>query len=122
MSIKVGINGFGRIGRLVFKRMMAMGGFEIVAINDITDSKTLAHLLKYDSVHGKYPGEVKATEGGISVNGKEIKVLTENDPANLPWGKLGAEFSQNAKSLSFISKQEQRKLFYPLPRKMTSIQ
>ena len=91
MSIKVGINGFGRIGRLVFKRMMAMGGFEIVAINDITDSKTLAHLLKYDSVHGKYPGEVKATEGGISVNGKEIKVLTENDPANLPWGKLGAE-------------------------------
>lgn len=91
MSIKVGINGFGRIGRLVFKRMMALGGFEIVAINDITDSKTLAHLLKYDSVHGKYPGEVKATEGGISVKGKEIKVLCEKDPANLPWGTLGAE-------------------------------
>jgi glyceraldehyde 3-phosphate dehydrogenase len=79
MAIKIGINGFGRIGRLVFKRMMATGGFEVMAINDITDAKTLAHLLKYDSVHGKYPGDVKATENGISVNGK-LKSLPKKTP------------------------------------------
>ena len=77
MAIKIGINGFGRIGRLVFKRMTAIGGFDVLAINDITDSKTLAHLLKYDSVHGRFPGEIKHTENSITVNGKEIKVLAE---------------------------------------------
>ena len=91
MAIKIGINGFGRIGRLVFRRMMSLGGFEIVAINDITDAKTLAHLLKYDSVHKKYPGEIKATVNGISVNGKEIKILSEKDPANLPWKAMAVD-------------------------------
>lgn len=91
MAVKVGINGFGRIGRLVFRRMMELGGFEVAAINDLTDAKTLAHLLKYDSVHRQYPGEVKTCEGGISVNGKEIKVLAEKDPSKLPWKSLGVD-------------------------------
>ncbi len=91
MAIKIGINGFGRIGRLVLKAAMADGGFEIVGINDITDAKTLAHLLKYDSTHGRYPGEVKAEGDAIVVNGKKIPVSAEKDPAQLPWGKLGAQ-------------------------------
>ena len=74
---KVAINGFGRIGRLVFREMMARGGFDIVAINDLTDAATLAHLLKYDSVHGRFKGTVQAKEGAIVVNGKEIKVFAE---------------------------------------------
>lgn len=88
MAVRVGINGFGRIGRLVFKRMMQLGGFEVPVINDLTDANTLAHLLKYDSVHGRYPAEVKATANGISVDGKEIKVLAEKDPSKLPWKEL----------------------------------
>lgn len=91
MSVKVGINGFGRIGRLVFKRMMAVGGFDVPLINDLTDAKTLAHLLKYDSVHGRYPGDVKTCDGGISVNGKDIKVSAEKDPSKLPWKELGVD-------------------------------
>lgn len=91
MAIKIGINGFGRIGRLVFKAALADGGFEVVGINDITDAKTLAHLLKYDSTQGKFPGEVKAGDNAIVVNGKSYPVTAERDPANLPWGKLGAE-------------------------------
>ena len=91
MSIKIGINGFGRIGRLVFKRMFATGGFDVVAINDLTDNVTLAHLLKYDSIHGKFPAEVKAVDGGISVAGKFIKITAEKDPSVLGWDKLGAE-------------------------------
>jgi len=108
MAIKIGINGFGRIGRLVFRRMMAMGGFDVVAINDITDAKTLAHLLKYDSVHRKYPGEVKATENGISVDGKEIKVLAEKDPANLPWKALGVDIAVD--STGIFTKREKLEL------------
>ncbi|MFC1614604.1 type I glyceraldehyde-3-phosphate dehydrogenase [Gemmatimonadota bacterium] len=91
MAIKIGINGFGRIGRLVFKAAMADGSFEVVGINDITDARTLAHLLKYDSTHGVYPGEVKAEGEAIVVNGMKVQVSAERDPANLPWGKLGAE-------------------------------
>lgn len=108
MAIKIGINGFGRIGRLVFKRMMSVGGFEIAAINDITDSKTLAHLLKYDSVHGKYPGEVKASENGILANGKEIKVLAERDPANLPWKSMGVDIA--IESTGVFTKREKLEL------------
>lgn len=108
MAIKIGINGFGRIGRLVFKRMMAIGGFEVVAINDITDAKTLAHLLKYDSVHGKYPGEIKATDNSITVNGKEIKVLAEKDPANLPWKALGVDIAVD--STGIFTKREKLEL------------
>jgi len=89
MSVKIGINGFGRIGRLVFRRMLKVGGFEVISINDLTDAKTLAHLLKYDSVHGKFPGEVKATDSGINVNGKDIKVTAEKDPTKLGWGDMG---------------------------------
>jgi glyceraldehyde 3-phosphate dehydrogenase len=108
MAIKIGINGFGRIGRLVFKRMMSVGGFEITAINDITDSGTLAHLLKYDSIHGKYPGEVKVSENGILVNGKEIKVLAEKDPANLPWKSLGVDIA--IESTGVFTKREKLEL------------
>jgi glyceraldehyde 3-phosphate dehydrogenase len=91
MSIKVGINGFGRIGRLVFKVARANNNIEFVAVNDLTDSKTLAHLLKYDSVHGKYPGSVEVSGDSFVVDGKSIKVLSEKDPAKLPWGELGVD-------------------------------
>lgn len=91
MSVKVGINGFGRIGRLVFRRGLELGDIEFVGINDLTDAKTLAHLLKYDSVHGKFKGEVHAEGDQIVVNGQKIKVTSEKDPANLKWGDLGAE-------------------------------
>ena len=87
MAVKVGINGFGRIGRMVFRIMQERGGFDVVAINDLTDAKTLAHLLKYDSVHGKFKGEVKAKDAAIVVNGKEIEILKIKDPAELPWKK-----------------------------------
>ena len=90
-KIKVAINGFGRIGRLTFKALQQRENVEVVAINDLTDPKTLAHLLKYDSVHGKFPGEVKAEEGGINVNGKSIKIYAEREPKNLPWGTLGVD-------------------------------
>jgi len=91
MSVKVGINGFGRIGRLVFRRALDLGGVEFVGINDLTDAKTLAHLLKYDSVHGKFNGEVYADGEYIVVNGNRIKITSERDPSNLNWGELGAE-------------------------------
>jgi glyceraldehyde 3-phosphate dehydrogenase len=90
MVVKVGINGFGRIGRNVLRAWLEEPGkIEIVAVNDITDNKTLAHLLKYDSVHGILNAKVVAVEGGISVNGHIIKVLSEKDPAKLPWKDLG---------------------------------
>jgi len=89
MSIKIGINGFGRIGRNLFRASYKDPTLEYVAVNDITDAKTLAHLLKYDSVLGIFDGDVKAANGAIVVNGKEIKVFAEKDPANLPWAKLG---------------------------------
>ena len=91
MSIKIGINGFGRTGRLVFKRMMEKGGFDVVAINDLTDPKTLTHLLKYDSIHGRFPGELLPTETGFKLNGKEILITSEKDPTKLEWGKRGVE-------------------------------
>jgi glyceraldehyde 3-phosphate dehydrogenase len=88
----VGINGFGRIGRNVF-RAAADGGsdIEIVAVNDITDTATLAHLLAYDSTFGRYPGQVQAHDDHIDVDGREVRVLAERDPANLPWGELGVD-------------------------------
>ncbi len=88
---KVAINGFGRIGRLVFREMVKRGDFDVVAINDLTDAATLAHLLKYDSVHGRFKGSVEAKDGAIVVNGKEVKVFAEKSPANLPWKNLGVE-------------------------------
>jgi len=90
-TIKVGINGFGRIGRLTFRAMLGKKNIDVVALNDLTDAKTLAHLLKYDSVHGKFPGEVSVEGDSIIVNGKKMKVYAEKDPANLPWKELGVE-------------------------------
>jgi len=92
MSVKIGINGFGRIGRNFFRAARQRGvDVDLVAVNDITDARTLAHLLKYDSVLGTYPGDVRASDGGITVDGEELTVLAERDPANLPWKELGAE-------------------------------
>ena len=91
MATKIGINGFGRIGRNVFKLLQAGMDFEVMAINDLTDAKTLAHLLKYDSVSGVYEGTVAATADAIVVNGKEVKVTAIKNPAELPWKALGVE-------------------------------
>jgi glyceraldehyde 3-phosphate dehydrogenase len=91
MAIRVAINGFGRIGRLVFRHGFRSKAFEFVAVNDLTDPHTLAHLLKYDSAHGRFPAEVTGTKGGIKVNRKTLKVLAEMDPAKLPWKKLGVD-------------------------------
>ena len=92
MAVRVGINGFGRIGRLVFRVMAAQPEkFEIVAINDLSDAKHLAMLLKYDSVHGRFAGTVEAGDNSLIVNGKEIKITQERDPANLPWKALACQ-------------------------------
>ncbi len=91
MGIKVGINGFGRIGRSFFRACRGYEDIEIVAINDLTDSTHLAHLLKYDSVHGIYEGEVKADGDTIKVDGRDIKVFAQKDPSQIPWGDLGVE-------------------------------
>ena len=90
MSIRVGINGFGRIGRSVLRAIGRAEDIEVVAINDLTDPRTLAHLLKYDSVHGRFAGEVQARDKAIVVNGREIVVLAHRDPGDLPWKDLGA--------------------------------
>jgi glyceraldehyde 3-phosphate dehydrogenase len=88
---KVAINGFGRIGRLSFRQLLAKEGVEVCAINDLTSVETLAHLLKYDSIHGRFPGEVTVENGHLVVNGKTIHVSAERDPAALPWGQLGCD-------------------------------
>ena len=92
MAVRVGINGFGRIGRNVFRAAHESDAdIEIVAVNDITDAGTLGHLLKYDSVFGPFPGEVAVGDGVLTVDGREVKVLAERDPAALPWGDLGVD-------------------------------
>ena len=92
MTTRVGINGFGRIGRNFFRAAIEQGAdLEVVAVNDLTDNKTLAHLLKYDSITGRFNGEVSYDDEGIIVDGKHIKVLAQRDPADLPWGELGVE-------------------------------
>jgi len=93
MTTKIGINGFGRIGRLTLKAINECQGdkLEVTAINDLTDTKTNAHLLKWDSTYGAYPGEVKATEDSIIIDGKEVKVLSERDPGNIPWKDYGVD-------------------------------
>jgi glyceraldehyde 3-phosphate dehydrogenase len=92
MSVRVGINGFGRIGRNVFRAAYEKGAdIEWLAVNDLVDRKTIAHLLKYDSNYGPFPGEVEATDTGFRVDGKEVRVLAERDPGSLPWGDLGAD-------------------------------
>jgi glyceraldehyde 3-phosphate dehydrogenase len=93
MAIKLGINGFGRIGRLVFRSILERrsGDFDIVGVNDLTDAATLAHLFKYDSVHGRFPGEISVDGDHLVVNGDRFRVLSERDPSKLPWGELGAD-------------------------------
>lgn len=92
MTIKIGINGFGRIGRLVFRGAWGDPDIEIVAINDLTDAETLAHLLKFDSNHGIFPNEVGVDGDNLVVDGKKIKVMSERDPKNLPWSDLGVDY------------------------------
>ncbi len=89
--VKIGINGFGRIGRCIFRAGFGRKDIEFVAVNDLTDAKTLAHLLKYDSVHGRFKADVKAKDGALVVDGKEIKVISEKDPEKLPWAALGVD-------------------------------
>jgi len=93
MAIRLGINGFGRIGRLVFRSIIERGSndFDIVGVNDLTDAATLAHLLKYDSVHGKFPGDVSVDGDELIVNGDRFKVFSERNPADLPWGELDTD-------------------------------
>ncbi len=105
MPVRVGINGFGRIGRNLFRAAHSQGAdIEWVAVNDLTDSKTLAHLLKYDSILGPYPGTIEVADEGILVDGKLLKVLAERDPANLPWGDLGVDVV--IESTGFFTKRE----------------
>ncbi|HEY8583483.1 MAG TPA: type I glyceraldehyde-3-phosphate dehydrogenase [Capillimicrobium sp.] len=105
MPVRVGINGFGRIGRNVFRAAQAAGAdIEWVAVNDLTDAKTLAHLLKYDSILGPYPGTVEVEGDAIVVDGKPLRVLAERDPADLPWGDLGADVV--VESTGFFTKRE----------------
>ncbi len=104
VMIRVAINGFGRIGRMVFKAGYKDPDIDFVAFNDLTDTKTLAQLLKYDSVHGRFPGTVEAREGALVIDGKEIKVFSERDPAVLPWRELGIDIV--IESTGFFLKRE----------------
>src|SRR5512132_247376 len=92
MAVRVGINGFGRIGRNIFRAAHEAGiDLEFVAVNDITDAATLVHLLKYDSIYGRFPGNAEAREDAIAVDGSEVKVLSVRDPADLPWSELAVD-------------------------------
>jgi glyceraldehyde 3-phosphate dehydrogenase len=105
MALKAGINGFGRIGRNVFRAAHARGeDIDWVGVNDITDNETLAHLLKYDSILGPFPGEVEATDNGLMVDGDELRVFAERDPADLPWGDVGADVV--VESTGFFTKRD----------------
>ena len=125
MSVKVGINGFGRIGRNAFKLMLEKypNDIEVVAVNDLTDSKTLAHLLKYDSMYGQFNGQVEAKENSLIVNGKEVKIFAERDPGAIPWGSLGVEiviestglFTKKEKAEVHITKGGAKKVLISAP-------
>ena len=127
MTTKIGINGFGRIGRLTFKAIeeLQAGKIEVVAINDLTDSKTNAHLLKWDSNYGRYPGDVTAEADSLNVNGKKIKVIAEKDPAKIPWKSLGIDiviestglFTDAAKAAAHITGGGARKVLISAPAK-----
>ncbi len=108
MTVKVGINGFGRIGRLAFRRIQEVEGMEVVAINDLTDAKMLAHLLKYDTTQGRFNGEVEVKDGSFNVNGKEVKVLSNRNPEELPWGELDVEIVLEC--TGFFNSQEKAEL------------
>ncbi len=127
MAVKVAINGFGRIGRLAFRQMFGAEGYEVVAINDLTSPKMLAHLLKYDSAQGRYAlaDKVTAGEDSITVDGKEIKIYAQAKPEELPWGKLGVDvvlectgfFASKEKSSAHI-KAGAKKVVIPLRQAM----
>ncbi|MEN6665543.1 MAG: type I glyceraldehyde-3-phosphate dehydrogenase [Phycisphaerae bacterium] len=107
MAAKVGINGFGRIGRLAFRAMCEEPDrFDILAINDLGDADMLAYLLKYDSTQGRFPGKVVAKQGALVVNGKEVKVISEKDPAKLPWGQMGVQVALESTGLFTDNKKE----------------
>ncbi|MBT9140536.1 MAG: Glyceraldehyde-3-phosphate dehydrogenase [Dehalococcoidia bacterium] len=91
MTVKIGINGFGRIGRNTFRALLGKEELQVVAINDLTDNITLAHLLKYDSLYGKFPGEIALEDANLLVNGREISILAQDKPEKLPWRELGVE-------------------------------
>ena len=91
MALRYAINGFGRIGRLVYRFASEVPEFEAVAVNDLTDARTLAHLLKYDSVHGRYDADIEHGEGTMTIDGNTVRVLSEKDPAVLPWGELDVD-------------------------------
>ncbi|MFP4012469.1 MAG: type I glyceraldehyde-3-phosphate dehydrogenase [Chitinispirillaceae bacterium] len=105
MAIKVGINGFGRIGRLVFRASMDNSNIEVVGINDLIDVDYMAYMLKYDSTHGRFNGTVEVKDGKLVVNGKEIRVTAERDPANLKWGEIGVEYVVESTGL-FLTKEK----------------
>ncbi|MGI6444958.1 MAG: type I glyceraldehyde-3-phosphate dehydrogenase [Candidatus Ozemobacteraceae bacterium] len=105
MTKKVGINGFGRIGRMVFRAMLETSELEVVAINDITDAKTLAHLLKYDSIHRKLNNQIEAKDDNLIVDGKVIKIYAERDPGNIPWKNHGIEYVVESTGL-FVDKEK----------------
>ena len=105
MALQIGINGFGRIGRLVFRAALKRDDIEVLAVNDITDAATLAQLLKYDSVHGLFPGTVEASDNGLIVDGKEVRVLAEKDPSRLPWKEMGVQIA--VESTGIFRKREQ---------------
>ncbi len=108
MAIKVGINGFGRIGRLVFRASVNNPNIEVVAINDLIDADYMAYMLRYDSVHGRFTGDVKVEDGHLVVNGKKIRVTAEKDPANLKWNEVGAEYIVESTGL-FLTREKAEK-------------
>jgi len=109
MAVNVGINGFGRIGRLVFRAMCEHPDrFEVPAINDLADADMLAHLLKYDSTQGRFPGTVQAKGDGLVVNGKEVKILSERNPSDLPWGELGVDVAVEATGIFRANKTDDK--------------
>ncbi len=105
MAVKIGINGFGRIGRLVFRRAVELNDVEVVGINDLLDVDYIAYMLKYDSTHGQFKGEVSVKDGKLVVNGKSIRITAEKDPANLKWGEIGAEYVVESTGL-FLTKEK----------------
>ena len=119
MAVKVAINGFGRIGRLAFRQMFGAEGFEIVAINDLTSPKMLAHLLKYDSTQGRYElaDKVTAGEDSITVDGKEIKIYAMANAAELPWGEIGVDVVLECTGF-YTSKAKHRLISMPALRKL----
>lgn len=125
MAIKVGINGFGRIGRMIFRAALENRKIDVVAVNDITEPETLAHLLKYDSTHGRFSKKVSVKGRSLVVGGKRLKVLSERDPANLPWGDLGVDivvestgiFRQHAQCSKHIDGGGAKKVLLTVPPK-----